>query len=281
MAPRIPKVIVMWRPQLLLFLAFATLVSSFAPLAPSAARGQIVEEDEGESVKIVAANPDKSDDSLDLAEVAREIVSRTNRFRRKQDRRAVRVDPQLAETAQYFADFMARTDKYGHHADGNGPAERATQHAYDYCIVSENIAYQFNSAGFTTEELAKGFFQGWKHSPGHRKNMLDSDVVETGVAVARSDESGYYYAVQMFGRPESKRIEFQITNQSNAVIEYDLGGKTFPLPPRLTRTHHRCRPAELIIQWPEEQESTALQPSRGGHYTIVRQDSGKLRVRQD
>ena len=260
--------------QLLLFLAISELLAGTV-------RGQLVEENEAESVEIVAVKPDTSDDSLDPAEVERKIVSRTNRFRRKQDRRAVQVDPQLVQTAQYFADFMARTDKYGHHADGNRPAERATEHGYEYCIVSENIAYQFSSAGFTTQELAQGFFQGWKHSPGHRKNMLNPDVVETGVAIARSDETGFYYAVQMFGRPKSLRIEFQISNDSDATIEYDLGKRSFSLPPRYTRTHQRCRPTELIIQWSAERESTALQPNDGDHYTIVRQESGKLRVRRD
>lgn len=191
------------------------------------------------------------------------------------------VNQKLTKTAQYFADFMARTDKYGHHADGNGPAKRAKEHDYDYCIISENIAYQFSSAGFTTKELAKGFFQGWKHSPGHRKNMLDAVVTQTGVAIASSKESGYYYAVQMFGRPKSMSIEFQMTNNSNVDIQYSIGSRTFPLPPRLTRTHQRCRPTELMIQWPGEQESTALQARSGDHYTIVRQKSGKLQLQEN
>jgi uncharacterized protein YkwD len=42
--------------------------------------------------------------------------------------------------------------------------------------------------------------EGWKRSPGHRRNLLAREATQTGVAVARSDQ-GYYYAVQLFGRP--------------------------------------------------------------------------------
>lgn len=103
--------------------------------------------------------------------------------------------------------------------------------------ASENIAYQYSSTGLTTAELAEAFFEGWKQSAEHRKNMLDADATETGLAVAQSDQTSYYYAVQMFGRPSSQRIEFQIVNRSAAAISYEIGGRPFTLPPQYTRTH--------------------------------------------
>ena len=97
------------------------------------------------------------------------------------------VNPDLTDAARDFAAYMARTSRYGHTADGSRPADRAASHGYEYCVIAENIAYAFNSDGYTTEELGKTFVEGWKHSPGHRRNMLDPDVAETGVAVARSE----------------------------------------------------------------------------------------------
>lgn len=264
----------MWHRQIFLLFVFLGFV-------PNSARGQVAEVEEGESIKISEVRPAADEVLPDLIAAVKTIVSQTNDFRHSEGQQNVEVNLELTNTAQYFADFMASTNEYGHQADGQRPGERAKKHDYAYCIVSENIAYQFNSAGFTTEELADGFFQGWKDSAGHRKNMLDADVTETGVAVARSEESGYYYAVQMFGRPKSMSIEFQITNNSDADLQYVIGARTFPLPPRLTRTHQHCRPTELTIQWPEEQEGTALQPISGDHYTLVRQDSGKFSVNQD
>jgi hypothetical protein len=174
---------------------------------------------------------------------------------------------------------MARTDTYGHTADGKRPATRAQQHGYHACIIAENIANYYSPSGITTEALAQWFFQGWKQSPGHRQNMLDPDVTETGVAVAQSKQTGYWYAVQMFGRPLSQRLTFQVANRANVGIDYVLGGRTLPLPPRSTRTHQRCRPAELVFQWPDEQERTTVHPQNGERYTVVREDSGKFRVK--
>jgi hypothetical protein len=176
---------------------------------------------------------------------------------------------------------MARTDKYGHTADGNPPTARAKQHGYDYCMVSENLAYQFSTAGFTTEELAQVFFQGWKHSPDHRQNMLDPAVTEVGVAVAQSEQTGNYYAVQMFGRPQSQTVEFQITNQADAVIQYEVGGQMLSLPPQFTRTHQQCLTAALIMHWSDGQEPTTVQPKNQDHYVIVQMDTGQFRLQRE
>ena len=65
----------------------------------------------------------------------------TNAFRRQEESQPGPA-PQLASAARYFADFMARTGKFGHSADGSEPAARAKRFGYEYCIVSENIAYR-------------------------------------------------------------------------------------------------------------------------------------------
>lgn len=238
-------------------------------MLPATAQAQAVEEDETE-VLVPKTKAKAPANRPDLSAAAKLIIRQTNDFREGEKLPKVEVNAKLGETARYFADFMARTDKYGHTADGKRPADRAKKHGYDYCLVSENIAYQYNSAGFTTAQLAREFFEGWKHSPGYRKNMLDPDVTETGVAVARSEETGYYYAVQMFGRPKSKAIEFAITNESEDTVEYKIGDRTFPLPPRLIRTHQRCRPSEVTFRWPgAEGEARVVQPSNGDRFVVV------------
>src|SRR5437868_585814 len=59
-----------------------------------------------------------------LAPVADLIVRSTNEFRQQEKRKPVESNPQLIKTAQYFADYMARTNQYGHTADGNQPTDR-------------------------------------------------------------------------------------------------------------------------------------------------------------
>src|SRR5205807_238503 len=111
-------------------------------------------------------------------------------------------------------------------------------------------AYEFNAGGFSTEDLATKFVVGWEQSPGHRRNMLDLDVTETGVAVARSETNGYYFAVQVFGRPKSLALHFKVMNESGDTATYRIGEKTFTLPPRYTRTHEQCRPTEATFVLP-------------------------------
>ena len=136
----------------------------------------------------------------DLSNVERLILERTNQFRSSEGVRRVAVDTRLASAARGFAKYMADTERYGHDADGRKPSQRVKVHGYQYCVVSENISYQYSSEDFGTAELASRYFEGWKKSPGHRRNMLEASVTDTAVAVARSARTGRYYAVQLFGR---------------------------------------------------------------------------------
>jgi len=214
-------------------------------------------------------------------QVARLVIALTNEFRAQEGRGKVEVNARLMEASRYFAEYMARTRQLSHGADGSDPAIRARRHGYDYCVVSENIAYRYSSAGFTVRELAHGLVEGWKQSPGHRKNLLDNNVTETGAAVARGSRAGYYYAAQMFGRPASEAIRFSIANRSNVTIRYRVGGTAFTLVPRQTRTHQQCRIDELKISWAGKQRETTVKPKDGDRYAIARTDSGGLSLKSE
>ena len=218
------------------------------------------------------------DRSTDLADAVERLISRTNAFRHQEGRPPVAPNPQLTTAAQDFATFMAHTGQLSHTADGQTPEARAKAHGYDPCLIAENIASQQNLVGFTAEVLAQGFFQGWQHSPSHRENLLDPAATETGVGVAQSEQAGAYYAVQLFGRPTSQQIEFQLTNHTDTAITYAVDGQTFPLPPRTTRTHQQCRPPEVTFQWPGTQEQKTVHPNHGERYTIVRRNAGAFRI---
>jgi uncharacterized protein YkwD len=223
---------------------------------------------------VAAAQPRQR---ADTAEAARMVVVQTNAFRRSQGLANTTRNTQLDEVAHRFADFMARSDQYGHEADGRTPAQRAQAHGYDYCVVLENIAYQYSSAGFRTGDLASRFVDGWERSPGHRRNMLDPDVTEIGVAVVQSPRTARYYAVQMFGRPRAMHVQFRIANRSGATLRYELGGESFRLPPRVTRTHEQCRAETLIVQLPGASQPASVQPAHGDRYAIV-QSNGRYRL---
>jgi uncharacterized protein YkwD len=242
------------------------------PLVPSLMFGQEVNEDNVETLQ--SAGQVSAERPSDLSsKVAGMIVPLTNQFRQSENLPAVKPNSNLTDAAQYFANFMAKTDKYGHRADGKQPADRAGKYGYEYCLVAENIAYLYSSEDFTGDELAKRFVEGWKNSPGHRKNMLDNAVLETGVGIAQSEKTGHWYAVQMFGRPKSAAIEFSIANQSEAEVQYKLADRTFQLPPRYTRTHTLCRPTEAKFEFPENKvRPERFTPRSGGKYVVVQKD---------
>jgi uncharacterized protein YkwD len=216
--------------------------------------------------------------SPDAADVVERLLSHTQAFRQQEARPPVAPNPELTATAHDFATFMARTGQFRHAADGQTPEARAKAHGYDACLIAENIAYRQSPTGFTAEALAQGFFEGWQQSPHHRQNLVDPAVTETGVGVAQSEQAGTYYAVQLFGRPTSHQIEFQITNTLDVAIPYTLDGQTLSLPPQSTRTHRQCRPAKVTFHRPGTQEGKTVHPTPGDRYTIVRGDAGEFRV---
>lgn len=139
----------------------------------------------------------------DLPRVERAIVAGTNDFRRENGRGTVAVDARLEAAARGFAKFMAASGKLSHEADGRKAGERMVAQGYRYCMYAENISYQYSSAGYETGQLASLLLEGWKESRGHRANMLKGEAVHTGVGVARSPSTGYFYAVQLFGSPRA------------------------------------------------------------------------------
>jgi uncharacterized protein YkwD len=216
----------------------------------------------------------------DLGEVTKLIMEGTNRFRKQEKRGELKSQPQLVATAREFAGFLARNDKFSHEADGSDANERAKKHDYAPCIVAENIAFEYSSAGFESDDLARRFIEGWKQSPGHRKNLLDADLLEAGMAVAQSKESGKYYAVQVFGRPKSAAIEFAVANKSDAKVEYRLDDQNLALEPRVTCIHQQCRASELRFAWTQaEGKPASFQPVRGDRFIVTRKH-GKFQVRR-
>jgi uncharacterized protein YkwD len=222
--------------------------------------------------------PEDPGKTADVALAAKRVFEATNRFRKEEGRSELKENPQLTEAAGYFAKFMASTDKYGHEADGKTPAERAREYKYDYCGIDENIAFVYSSEGYGTGEVAQGLVEGWKKSPGHRKNMLDPDMIEAGMAVARSEKSGKYYGVQMFARPKSAAIEFQVANEAGEDVNYQVGDQSLTLGPRYIRTHTDCRPVELKFPGAgSEGKAETFRPVAGDRFVVSKKD-GRIQV---
>jgi uncharacterized protein YkwD len=102
-------------------------------------------------------------------------------------------NPQLDKAAKIQAVEMASERKMAHDLPGAPHPtlkDRAQFSGYLYRHLAENIAY-----GYPTATYAVG---AWMNSPGHRANILDRAVIETGVGVARA-KTGELYFCQVFG----------------------------------------------------------------------------------
>ena len=159
-----------------------------------------------------------------LRKAEQEVFHLTNEFRKQAGREPLKAEKRLEKAAAYFAAFMARTDKYGHEVDGNKSEDRIAAYEYEACLTAENIAYAVNSDGFTTEDLARTFFEMWKKSPPHRDNMLDPDAKDVGIAIAFVPASGRYYVVQDLAllKDGNDTVSSDESNSRNAALPSEI-----------------------------------------------------------
>lgn len=181
----------------------------------------------------------------DIAKVETAIVEMTNTFRRENRLGEVRVNPKLTEAARSYASYLARSGSFSHSADGRSPAERTRVTGYQFCLVAENLSLNLDSRGFETHRLAADAIDGWKRSPGHRRNMLAEHVTEIGVGVARASDKEQYLSVQVFARPDSLRYTFVIRNQSAATVRYGIDDAATEVRAGFEVRHTACKPINL------------------------------------
>lgn len=157
------------------------------------------------SAKPTAAAPAPSKPPASTADAAgsveRKVMASTNAFRRQNALTVLVPNARLTRIAQDHARNMARQDRFGdsdengHVLDGKDMESRIRAGGYAFGLVAENVGYQLNR----TDPVA-AMMEGWKNSPGHRRNMLLADVTEIGVGAGKG-KSGRWYFVQLFGRP--------------------------------------------------------------------------------
>jgi uncharacterized protein YkwD len=95
---------------------------------------------------------------------------------------AVTIDPELVRLASEQAHAMAAHDKLDHDV-GRPFQDRIRNSGFDASVAVENI-----SAGYHTMAEA---FSGWRDSPPHRANMLNSNVTKMGIAAVYTPQSKY------------------------------------------------------------------------------------------
>ena len=184
----------------------------------------------------------------DLPKVEAAIIEITNTTRAEAKLGRVTVSPQLTAAARAYADVLARSKIFTHEADGTTMSARIDKTGYKSCTAAENLAMHQSSRGFATRELAVSAMEGWLNSPGHRKNIMTPEVTETGVAVVRAPVTDpKFLIVQLFGRPQSLSVEFQVSNGTSVPVTMGFGGKSSESAPRTAVKMTSCSAGPLTL----------------------------------
>jgi hypothetical protein len=119
------------------------------------------------------------------------LLDATNRERSAAGLQPLKWDEALATAARQHAQVMVGQNLLLHQCLDEPPLDqRAAKAGARFSMIAENIA-----VGPNPETI----HNGWMHSPGHRKNILNADVSAVGIATMRG--SGGLFAVQDFSRP--------------------------------------------------------------------------------
>jgi uncharacterized protein YkwD len=119
------------------------------------------------------------------------LLDAANRERSAAGLQPLKWDDALATAARQHAQVMASQNLLLHQCLDEPPLDqRAAKAGAKFSMIAENIAVGPNS---------ETIHNGWMHSPGHRKNILNADVSAVGIATMRG--SGGLFAVQDFSRP--------------------------------------------------------------------------------
>jgi len=127
------------------------------------------------------------------------IFDLINAERQHQGLPALAYNAQLDRMAKIQAENMAYFQKMAHtlpEAQLPTLGDRARYVGYSFGRLAENVALGYPNA--------ETVVQGWMNSSGHRRNILDGGVEETGIGIARSSAGGLFYC-QVFGRRLSSR----------------------------------------------------------------------------
>jgi uncharacterized protein YkwD len=152
-------------------------------------------------VQVAPANPASSPAPTNATErpsaygaTEARIFDLINAERRHQGLPALAYSSRLDRMAKLQATNMARLHKMAHTLPESATptlGSRAQFVGYPFGRLTENVALGYPNAPTVV--------QGWMNSSGHRHNILDAGVVETGIGIARGSDGGLYYC-QVFGK---------------------------------------------------------------------------------
>ncbi|MBD2296369.1 CAP domain-containing protein [Anabaena sphaerica FACHB-251] len=102
------------------------------------------------------------------------------------------VNGSLSRAAQLHSSDMAARRQMSHTgSNGSSAGDRAKQAGYQWRAIAENVA-----AG---QKSASAVVQAWLNSPGHCRNIMNSNYSDSGVGAVQGGDGKIYWTM-VFGR---------------------------------------------------------------------------------
>lgn len=140
-----------------------------------------------------AFGPRVSVAKIDLRQAERYI----NRVRTRHGAGPVRMEGRLIEAALHHSLMMARKGKMAHHFGPGTRFKDRIKKAGIHGSAAENVG-----AGYSSMQSV---VDGWLHSPGHRRNLLNRKLTHIGMAAALNPASKYRtYWTLILARPQGR-----------------------------------------------------------------------------
>ena len=134
-----------------------------------------------------------------------EVINFNNQLRKSKNYNPLQSDSILDKMAYLHAYEMA-TKSFFAHQNPHNPSlatlkKRAEYLNFNYTVIAENIAYFSGNVNDLKQPLGHLFFNQWKKSKPHYKNMMIKEATRVGLSCVKIDKNGvsYYYAVQVIG----------------------------------------------------------------------------------
>ena len=149
------------------------------------------------------------------------VVNLVNESRLENNLKPLFINPDLSQIARSKAQDMIKNHYFSHTSpDGVNPWYWFSQNNYSYKYAGENLAINYDNA---EEE-----HEAWMKSPTHRKNILNHNFTEIGIATASGIIEGKKsdITVQVFATPQAKVLSFENPLSSKSKNTYILGAQS-------------------------------------------------------
>lgn len=138
--------------------------------------------------------------NIDQARLEQLILQKLNEHRKSLNLTPLQPERYLQKAAAFHSKYQMDNNILTHDQPSKkyaSPFKRVLALGGTNSLVGENVA--FISSQKTYKEMAEEFYQGWKNSPPHYKNMIHPDYRYSGIRFQTDVKNNVVYGTHVFG----------------------------------------------------------------------------------